>query len=241
MNIIVCEDIRKDRNILCSFIKKFFEDSGCPVNIAVYENGEDLLRDSETLETGGVKIAFLDIYLPGINGVDLAKKIRENDRDMIIAFTTTSLDHGLDGYAVRALQYLVKPVSYSDVESVLGECVKLFADSLRHINIMSDRLTVRVLLKDILFIESFRNVCHIHTLSETIKSYRSLDEIERQLGGRPFLRTHRSYIVNMRQVNDVKENDFMLTNGKRVPIRRNNKLAVKQAYMDYSFALTREG
>ena len=241
LKIIVCEDTRKDRDALCSLIRKFFDGINCPVSIAAYETGEALLHDSEMLASGGAKIAFMDIYLPGMSGIDVAKKIRETDRDMIIVFTTSSLDHGLDGYAVRALQYLVKPVDYAGVEGVLGECERLFADSLRHIEIVSDRLTVRVLLKDIFFIESFRNLCHLHTPSGTLKCYRSLDEIEQQLDGGTFLRTHRSFVVNMRHVNDVMENDFLLANGERVPIRRNNKLAVKQAYMDYSFALTREG
>ena len=240
LNIIICDDTREDRDALCSFVKSFFDDINCPANIVVYENGEVFLRDFETQRLDNA-IAFLDIYMPGINGVDIAKKIRKTNRDMVIVFTTTSTDHGLDGYAVRALQYLVKPVSYTMVEDVLDECIKLFAESLRHIEIMSDRLTLRVLLKDIFYIESFKNICQLHTPTGVLKCYRSLDELEQHIGDGTFLRTHRSFIVNMRYINDVMENDFLLTNGERVPIRRNNKLSVKQTYMDYSFALTRGG
>jgi DNA-binding LytR/AlgR family response regulator len=241
MKIIVCEDIREDRDALVFFIKRFFNEINCPVEITVYENGDSFLSALTALDAGDIKIAFLDIYMPGISGIDVAKKIRETDGDMVVVFTTTSLEHGLDGYSVGALQYLVKPVGYPAVENVLNKCAKLFADSIRAIEVFSDRLTVRVLLKDILYIEVFDHACLIHTMSETIKNYRPLDEIERQLDGDAFLRTHRSFIVNMQYIKSIAENDFLLTNGVMIPIRRSNKPAVKQAYMDYVFALARGG
>jgi len=121
----------------------------------------------------------------------------------------------------------------------LNKCVSLFTDYIRFIEVMANRLTVRILLKDIRFIEVLKNTCLIHTTSETVKSYCSLEVIEQQLGGSTFLRTHRSYIVNMRYIDDVAENDFVLKNGECVPIRRNDKLAVKQAHRDYLFSLAR--
>jgi DNA-binding LytR/AlgR family response regulator len=237
MKIIVCEDTGKDGDVLCSLIKKYFKEINCPVEIAVYENGGSFLDALPTLKADDVKIAFLDIFMPGITGIDVARKIRETDKEMVIVFTTTSVDHGLDGYSVGALQYLVKPVGYPELEDILNKCVKLFADSLRSIEVLSDRLTVRVLLKNILYVEILKHTCLIHTLSETIKNYHSLDEIERQLDEGTFLRTHRSFIVNMRYINDVTENDFILTNGAAVPIRKNDKMTIKQAYRDYLFVL----
>ena len=240
MNIIICDDRREDRDNVSSLAKQYFREVNCPVNIAVYESGEALLENSGILEPGNVKVAFLDIYMPGLSGIEIAGKIREKDTDMVIVFTTTSLDHGLDAYAVQALQYLVKPVKYPELENILSKCVKLFADSLRFVEVLSDRMTVRVLLKDILYLEILNHTCLIHTLSETIKSYRPLSEIECQLDRESFLRTHRSYIVNMRYIEDVTENDFLLTTGQSAPIRRSDRLAVKQAYRDYLFSIARE-
>jgi len=158
---------------------------------------------------------------------------------MAIILTTTSTDHGLDGYSVQALQYLVKPVGYPEVENILNKCMSLFADAMRYIEVLANRLTARILLKDILYIEVYKNTCLIHTGAETIKSYCPLEEIEKQLDGNTFLRTHRSYIVNMRHVDDVAENDFVLKCGDRVPIRRNSGSALKQAYRNYLFSQAR--
>jgi DNA-binding LytR/AlgR family response regulator len=76
---------------------------------------------------------------------------------------------------------------------------------------------------------------------KTIKSSRlTLGEIEKQLDGNNFLKTHRSFVVNMRYVKNITGNDFELINGTTVPIRRNDKATIKQAYMDYLFAQTRD-
>ena len=180
--------------------------------------------------------------MPGMSGIDVARKIRETNGDLAIIFTTSSKDHAIEGFSVQALQYLLKPVSYPEVENALSRCVSQFSDSLAFIEVMADKITVRVLLKDIMYIEIFDHACLIHTLSETIKCYRSLDEIERQLmcmGARMFLRTHRSFIVNMRYVDDVADNDCLLKNGAAIPISKKDKLSVNQAYRDYLFSLAR--
>jgi DNA-binding LytR/AlgR family response regulator len=242
MKIIVCDDNTQDRGIINSHIKKYFKENSCPVDITAYAAAELFLKDwneNKLNPSATVKIAFLDIYMPGISGIELAKEIRKTDEGMVIIFTTSSVDHGLDGYSVKALQYLVKPVAYSEVEDILNECMARFAESLRYIEVMSERLAVKILLKDILFIETFDHDCLFHTAENQIKSRLTLDEIQRQLDGSTFLKTHRSYIVNMRYIKSISENDFVLTNGTMIPIRRNDRLAVKQAYMDYLFELRR--
>ena len=239
MNVIIYEDNQADRSSLFCHIKKFFKEQSCLVNITEYESGESFLKDMEAPKIKNANIAFLDIYMPGINGIELANKIRESDEDMVIVFITTSRSHALDGYSVDALQYLVKPVEYSNVENILKKCVKLFADSLGFIEVISKKILIKILLKDILYIEVFGNDCLIHTLSETVRSRITLDEIQKGLDKSMFLRTHRSCVVNMRHIQNVEENDFLLTNGAVVPIRKSDGLAVKQAYMDYVFARVR--
>ena len=242
MNIIVCEDSKDDMALLCAHINKFFSEMSCPVEIITYDRGDIFIKSLDILETKNIKIAFLDIYMPGYSGIDVAKKIRAAGNEVVIILTTSSLDHALDGYRVDAFQYLVKPVVYSKVKNVLEKCTRLFADSARFIEVMSNRLILKVPLKDILYVEIQNHTCLIHTKLETIKNYLTLDEIEAKLkssGGSSFLRTHRSFIVNMRYIDNIVENDFLLTSGAVVPIRKNNRLAIKQAYTDYLFALTR--
>ena len=244
MNIVICEDNKYDMSHLYNCVDRFFKENNCAVKIETYDSGDSLLGGCRLQQNKDIKIAFMDIYMPGTLGVDVAKKIRETDNETAIVFTTSSRDHALDGYEVDALQYLLKPIEYVQVKNVLTKCMSMFAEQMRYIELTSNRLTTRVLLKDILFVEIFNHTCIIHTVHEKIKNYHPLDEIEQMIsaktgGSSSFLRTHRSYLLNMRYIDDMNDNDFVLTNGASVPIRRKDKTAIKQVYMDYLFTQAR--
>jgi len=231
-----------DGSILRSYVDVFFKEQSCPVQISVYESGDSFLKDWNNSKIQNAKIIFLDIYMPGTDGIEVAKIIRETDKDeeITIIFTTNSTDHGLDGYAVQAFQYLVKPLNYQQVERVLKKCVKLYGDSLRFIEVLSDRLKVRIYCRDIMYIEIFKNMALIHTETKTIKSYLTLSELQKQLESRNFLRANRSYIVNMRCIEYTENDSFILKNGAKIPISKNERQAIKKAHRDYLFALRRE-
>lgn len=234
MNIAVCEDTKTERDSLCLHIERYFRERSCPVEISVYENGAAFLA---VFTPEKYQAVFLDIYMPGLTGVEIAKKIRETDDVCAIVFTTVSKEHALDGYGVRAIHYLLKPVQYDELKTALDTCHDLFAESMRYIEVLANRLTVKVLLRDILFIEVYQNACLLHTVRGDVKAYCTLAEIEEKLGGEPFLRCHRTHIVNMNYIDDIQGDEFLLKDGWRAPIRKAGKGAVKQAWSDYLFAL----
>ena len=238
MNVVICDDSEKDLSQLRFYVERYFKEVNCHIDILTYKSGDDLLSDLAAGKLSDTIIAFLDIFMPGIDGIDTAKKIREANSDMVIIFTTISMDHMLDGYSVYAMQYLVKPVKYPEIKDVLGKCMTKYADALRSIEVLSDRLTVKVYLKDIIYLEFSSKALYIHTTTETLKTFLPLSELEKQLENSSFLRTHRSYLVNMRYIKQIQLYDFLLTNNEKIPIRRNDKLTVKQAYRDYLSSLT---
>jgi len=239
MKIIVCDDTAEERLALCSNIKKYLEEINCTADIIIFEDGESLLKNIPALEANDVHILFLDIYMPGLTGIEVAKKLRESGAEIVIIFTTTSPDHGLDGFSVKAFQYLLKPISYPILKETLDDCMAIFADALRCIEVTADKVVVKIPLKDIIYIEIIAHYGLIHTNSGTIRSRITLDEMEKQLEESTFLRTHRSFIVNMRYIKKVADDDFLLTTGGSVPIRRTDKVKIKKEYMDYVFTRTR--
>ena len=241
MNVVICDDKEKDANLLRLHIERYFRENNCNLKLHIYSTGDKFLKDIAVNKLSDVIIAFLDIYMPGVNGIDTAKNIRATDNDMIIVFTTISEDHSLESYSVYALQYLIKPVRYTGVEKIFDKCMERFANSLRYIEVLSNRLSVKIYLKDIMYIEFSSKALYIHTATEKIKSFIPLHELEKQLEGSTFLRTQRSYIVNMRHIKRMETNSFILVNDTAIPIRRDNKMTVKQAYRDYLSAITWEG
>jgi DNA-binding LytR/AlgR family response regulator len=213
-------------------INKYCKDYNLELELYDYENGHKLLSDFKHEK---FKLIFLDIYMDDINGIEIAKEIRLHDSDIIIIFMTTSKDHALDAFEVDAMQYLVKPVDYKKLHNIFNKFQKLFTDNMRFIEVPSNGLSVKIFLKDIYYIEVYNKTSLIHTNLQTIKTYTPLSKLWELLGKDPFLRCHRSYIVNMFYIDDILENDFLLKNGDKIPIRREAYSDIKQIYSDYFF------
>lgn len=241
MNIAICDDLDSDRQALIHMIKKYCNDYNLEIELFTYENGSQLLSD---FELGKFKLIFLDIYMNDKNhltGIEIAKQIRIQDKESIIIFMTTSKDHALDAFEVDAMQYLVKPVGFDKIKHIFDKCQKLFSKNMRFIEISSEGLSLKILLKDIYYIEVYNKTSFIHTNLKVISTYTSLSNILELLGGSPFLRCHRSYIVNMYYIDSICTNDFLLKNGDKIPIRKNDTSAIKQIYSDYFFEQMRNG
>lgn len=236
MNIAICDDLTRDRDLLAEMVRRYCKIKGYSAELHSFGSGEELLAQ---YTAGQYQILMLDIYMHELSGIDTARKIRMIDEDCIIILTTTSVDHALDGYAVKAIRYLVKPVVYEAVAEALDKCRDLFRQTMRFIEVPIGKLSMNIPLKDIVFIEVLNHRCFIHTPIKTLQTSLSLTELESMLGGKPFLRCHRSYIINIQQVEEVLEDDFKVKNHQLVPIRKDSKTAVKQEYYDYLFELMR--
>ena len=118
MRIAIVEDIAEERKLLRSRLETQFETRGIYAELVEFENGEDFLAAAKECS---FPILFLDIYMSGENGVEVAKELREFDSDCLLIFTTTSVDHALDGFKVRAMQYLVKPYEEAELTKLIDE------------------------------------------------------------------------------------------------------------------------
>ena len=170
-----------------------------------------------------------------VTGIEIAKRIRIHDKECIIVFMTSSRDHALDAFEVDAMQYLVKPVYYDKIRHIFDKTQKLFSENMRFIEVPSNGLSTKILLKDIYYIEVYNKTCLIHTNLHTIKTYTPLSKLWELLDGSPFLRCHRSYILNMFYIDDILENDFLLKSSDKIPIRKDASSDIKQTYSDYFF------
>lgn len=221
MRIAVCDDEKQVRDSLCEIIKKEYPKA----KTFVYCCGEELLAKKMQDD-----ILFLDIQMPGINGMDVAKEIRIKNKDMIIIFIT-----GIEGYVfgafdVEAFHYLVKPFSESQFRKVLKnavekyQCIGLENKDIRNVLIKTKGEHIKINTKDIIFAEVFNRKIIIHKTDEDIEYYGRMSELEKMVGS-GFFRCHRSYLVNMNFV--VKYNASMIYTEK------GNVLMAKQHYPEF--------
>ena len=118
MRIAIVDDLAKERASLHLRLEKILNLRSVCAEILEYESGETFLAaEKEQRFTA----AFLDIYMDGMSGMDAARELRKMDTDCMLVFTTTSTDHALEGFQVRAMHYLVKPFSTEELERLTDE------------------------------------------------------------------------------------------------------------------------
>lgn len=232
----VCEDQSAERKNICCYIEHYAEINHCTFEIADFESGQDFWA---AYQPGKFNLLFLDIYLEDTTGIAMAKKIRELGDDCALVFITSSRDHAIEGFELRAQHYLIKPVTEEQLFEALNRCTQAIKGDMKYLSIPSGKLERRVLLKDIVYIEVFDKVSVLHTPTEEIKTYVPLSQLEKQLGGAPFLRCHRCSIVNMNHIEDYTSSDFVMNDGNQVAIRRSSSVAIRQQYLDFVFAKLR--
>lgn len=235
LRIAICEDCADDAHRLIDCISQ----SVIPAAWDRFESGEALLA---AFHPGKYDLMLLDIYMGGMEGVEVARLIRQQDEGVVLAFTTTSEEHTLESYRLGALKYLVKPVEAREV----AEAMRLadMARRQRHtLFLLSGGRQIELPLDTILYLEAQNHTVLVHTFSGVLRASQSerLAEIELRLPCPPFLRCHYSYIVNLRYVQSVDQ-DFIMRNGDRVYIRQKELKKHTNAYQSWMLdELSKEG
>ncbi len=236
LKIAVCEDTSADADLLLSYLAK----SGIAAEWEAFTSGEGLLA---AFLPGKYDLLFLDIYMSGIRGVDAAAAIRKADRTVTLVFTTTSKDHALESYRLKAASYLEKPVKQEDVREVL-ELVLAKRNSAAYISLLIEGVNRKLPLESILFFEQQNHSVMVHTQAEVLRTSQTvkLSHIERMLPD-SFFRCHHSYIVNLRAVckADKELKVFTMQDGNRVHIRYQSLKKAVQAYESCLFGAVRGG
>lgn len=230
MEIALCDDNPRDAEQIEAYLAGYLRRQGFQATIQVFSCGEDLIAASEHQ---AFDIVFLDIHLgTGLNGLDIAKRLRERDEECALIFITVSREYALESYAFRAASYVVKPIQAEDMERALRQCRAIFMRNARYIEVTVDRQTIRIPLNRIQYVEIFGKDAFFYLDGETIKAHMPLDEIEARLNDASFLRCHRAFLVNMNQIAALHEQDILMRNGAVIPMcqrgRKELRLAVSR-------------
>lgn len=167
MKIAICDDNKKDRENLFMKLHERFSIRQLKIQIDIYENAEQLLKNQEKVYA----IYFLDIYMDKIDGIQLAKQINRLHKHALIILTTTSIQHYAEGFEIGAIHYLVKPYAIEDLEVAISRCLKIITVEEPYIEIMVERENRKILYSWITHIESQNRYCIIQTAKQQFKTY----------------------------------------------------------------------
>lgn len=234
MRIAIVDDIPAERAQLSRLLSTVLRNREDSAFVLEFPDGASFLACAQRER---FDLAFLDIYMDGINGIETARKLREFDPECTVVFSTTSPDHALDGYGVWAMQYLVKPYGIQQVESVLGELERRKPMLEKSIRVPVGRHEVPIPLADIQWAESYQHQIHIHRAQGgTVAVRMTFAKFTALLGGdERFVVCHRGGLVNLMYVADFDGKLFHMKDGSRIPVSRSQGNAARLAFGKYLF------
>ena len=230
--VAICEDNRNDAEYIQNIIKKWNEQRQCELFVEHFMSAEIFLF--RYAEDKAWDILLLDIEMQEMNGVNLAKKIREVDETVQIVFVTGFPDFVGEGYEVAALHYLMKPVHKEKLYTVLDRAVKAIhykETAERTIVLPTEEGLRRIAVQEIIYAESFAHNVRVTTQSENFMVRMSISRLEEMLG-EEYVRCHRSYLVGVKYIARLSKTEVVLDSGKTLPMSRNAVAVVQRAFVD---------
>ena len=222
MNCIIIEDLK----VAADYLVKCCEKSG---KLDVQGHFPDVPSALQFLDKRTVDVLFLDVEMPGATGFDLLDNIAYQPK---VILTTSKEKYAYNAFQYHVSDFLKKPFTYARfldaIEKVIDwsrEGQPSNSSSAGHIFIKTDGKLVRLNNEDILFIESMGDYVKFVTRDKKYITHNSIRNLEEKVNKDCFIRVHRSYIINMQKIDDIRENDLHI-NGVEIPISKNLKAEV---------------
>ena len=227
--IAIVEDEAAVREQLAGYVQRYTRQYGTQFEVTMFTDGVEILEDYRPV----YDIIFLDVEMQHLDGMETAHRIRELDSDVLLIFITNMAQYAIKGYAVGALDYVLKPVPYFAFSQQLQKAVNQLAKRTRHYLAVSvDGGMRRLDAATIYYIESEGHRVHFYTENGDFSAPGALKALEEKLAGRLFARCNSGYLVNLAQVSGVQQNTVQV-GPHELQISRPKRRAFLAALADY--------
>ena len=217
LKIAVCDDEEAQRVYLVETVSEWAKRNRHLTEIRQYADAKSFLFDYSAEKD--FDILLLDIEMPGMNGIELARTVRSENQAVQIVFITGYYEYFSDGFDVSALHYLIKPADEQKLCAVLDKAAGNLAYRQRSVLLSTSDGEIKVPLADILYVESENVYIIVHTVHGDYRTRMALSKFSEQLD-ETFYKVHRSYIVGLKYIKKITRTDVTMINGETVPISR---------------------
>ncbi len=224
--IAVCDDDAAQSDYIKNLVTTWATQADVQAGVSVFHSAQAVLFDG----CADYDIFLLDIEMPNMSGMELAKTIRDKNDTAVIVFITGYADYIAQGYDVSALHYLMKPVDKQKLFAVLDKARGVLGKQETCLVIETAGQTHRVPLREIRYIEVSGNYATVHA-KEDITVKKTLSDLQTQLDER-FVKTGRSFVVNLSYVRRTTKTDVYLSTDERVPLSRGMYESVNRAIIE---------
>ena len=232
-----CDDEKQQLELYKTMFTNIEMRQDIKLNVEYFLSGNFMLERFQS-EKNPFDLVYLDMDMDEKSGLDLAKEIRQNyHSDCLILFLTNYPKYMQNSFDVRAFQYMIKPVQFDEFEKKFNAARKyLEKDDKNRVVLKIDEDNVVFFTNEIYYIEKEKSSKQflVYLEDKCVVAKGVLSAIENQLLEQHFMRTHRSYLVNMKHIRRIQKNDLVLSNGNLVPISRRKEKELKQQFMRYA-------
>lgn len=238
VKVALCDDNPQVISYYCNIIGHSAAEVGVDVKIIPYESGEQLLfmlSDSPN----AVDIIYLDILMGKMNGIETAKRLREIGCMAAIIFLTTSDEYVFEAFDTSPFYYIVKdemPLNkFKEIFRRAVSTIKLKEND--YVSIAYGGTTVKLELSKITYFEVLNRLITVHTADSSIEYYEKMENVEKALEGKGFVRIHRSYLVNCYYIHKLTRTAVCLADGSELPVSAKYSHSVQQQFSKYLLSI----
>lgn len=231
LKIVILEDEKPQLDRLTDFLSRYQDEHPeFAYTLETYDRGILLLESYQR----DADLIFLDIRVPDMLGMDVARHIRKADDQVMIVFVTSLTQYAVDGYSVGAFDYILKPVHYASFSAKLERALRVLGhrDAQLMLDLRTKESARRIPADSVIYIEVSAHDLLFHTSGETIKLWGTLYKYEQLLRQAHFARPSTSFLVNLKYVRGIKKDEVLLTAGA-VPLSRAKRKEFLAALAQY--------
>lgn len=231
IKILVCDD---DSDFVAYMITWLNQHTPPFCQLSVHGETDPANLTEEDLST--CDIAFLDVDMKTINGIDVAKRMRALQSKVILIFITNYIEYSPEGYEVQAFRFLMKGQLPEKLPRYFAESIQELQRQNRTLSVSLNRELLNVNISELTYLQSENRKVHLYTINhqqEHLCFYETLDHLEQQLAEFGFLRVHKSYLVNMNYICKLKYDQIQMSDGTILPVSERRYSSIREKYLNW--------
>lgn len=234
MKIGICDDEKQFIDAICPLLEQWAARNAINLSLYCFTNGGDLIAAHRN---NCMDLIILDVIMPLLDGMDVARELRKDNYDVPIIFLTSSRDFAVDSYEVKAFHYLIKPVDDVKLFHTLDDVLKTITLSQNLFTAQTNAGFCKLVVDDVDYLEAQNKQVLVHLSNGKTIAIRELfskcEEIFSLENG--FFRCHRSYIVNLNNIVQFTKSEISTNQNPAIPISRSRYAVFKETYFNHMF------